>query len=561
MSRAPVSVTVRWGALVVVGFLAMHLPGLVERHVPNTWLFADGAFYFKTVQAVAEHGRIEQRALQPESWYAHDLGWNRRLTDDWSNVALGRNGGWYPKHPLPLPLFAVPFYWLYGAEGTLVANVVLNVLFVLLVFLLSRRVARVEVAALTALVVAAMPFVRNMSYTFSNDLLGAVLVLGALELALGKRFGLAGVLAGISLWSRVTNAAFLPTLVLVGWSVGGWAAVIRAALFACLPVGVWAAFNAWVFGRPWLTTYQQVIVREAGVMKVASHTRLFNVPFWQGLERIVFGKDGGFRTFLPLLPGLVGALVIVVKRRAVGVGLVLFAVLPMLVFAKYDWYRPHFLYPVYGASAMGLAALIDLLVPRSLPELKLPAPRLPRSAWVIAAVLLVVGSSVVVRATHARDEALLSTHLEQAKVFLDDVPCDYFNPQNERWECSNYDRNGWNMTGRLLGDEVTVGGVPYHGLLMHPHSSRKTRRLVFPSLDASQVSLSFVMGDATRPGPVSIEVRSRGAEIERFTLDGKGASRTVEVPLKPGDADALEIRVRADAPSWKHLVVEGRLTR
>jgi len=233
----------------------------------------------------------------------------------------------------------------------------------------------------------------------------------------------------------------------------------------------------------------------------------------------------------------------------------------MLVFAKYDWYRPHFLYPVYGASAMGLAALVDWLVPQRVPQIRLPAPALPRGAWALAAAILVVASSVVVKATHARDASLLSTHLEQAKVFLDDVPCDYFNPQNERWECSHHDRQGWNMTGRLLGDEVTVAGVPTHGLLMHPHSSKKTRRLVFPALDASQVALSFVLGDATRPGPVDIEVRSRGAVVERFTLDGKGASRTLDVPLGDGEGDALEVRVRSDAPNWKHLVLEGRLSR
>ena len=84
---------------------------------------------------------------------------------------------------------------------------------------------------------------------------------------------------------------------------------------------------------------------------------------------------------------------------------------------------------------------------------------------------------------------------------------------------------------------------------------------MFPSLDASRVSLSFVMGDATRPGPVSVEVLSRGVEVERFTLDGKGASRTVEVPIEAGDADALELRVRAENPTWKHLVFEGRLSR
>lgn len=549
-----------WGLVVAVGFLVLHLPGLVERYEPNSWLFADGAFYFKTVQAVAEHGQVEQRALQPVSWYEHDLGWNRRLDDAWSNVALGTDGGWYPKHPLPLPLLSVPLYWLYGAPGTLVANVLLNLAFVLLVFLLSRRVARVEVAVVVALVVAAMPFVRTMSYTFSNDVLGAVLVLGAMELALGGRFGWAGVLAGLSLWSRVTNGIFLPSLAIVGWSVGGFRAVGRAALFACLPVGAWAAFNTWMFGVPWVTTYQRVLVREAGVLKVASHTRLFTVPFLKGIERIVLGDDGGFRTFLPLAPGLVGTFVLLFKRRALAIALLLFAVLPLLVFAKYHWYRPHFLYPVYGASAVGLAALANLLVPKRWGSIPLPALRIPRFAWALC-LLAIIGSSVAVHAAHRRDPTLLSSHLEKARVFLDDVPCDYFNPQNERWECSKHDRGGWDMTGRVLGDQVTIGGEPAGGILMHPHTTKRWRRLVFPELEASEVELSFALGDRTRKGPVDIEIRARGAKVERLELDGAGASQTRTIPLTDGEGDALEIRVRADAPGWKHLMVEGRLRR
>lgn len=545
----------RWAAVVVLAFAVLHGPALARRYEPNSWLFADGAFYFATVQALADHGRLEQRDLQPQSWYVQDLGWNRSLTDDWSNVALGADGGWYPKHPVLLPLLAVPLYVVYGVPGTLAANVLLNLAFVLLVFLLGRRVAHPGAAALVAVAVAAMPFVVDESYSFSNDVLGAVLVLGALELAAGGRFGRAGILAGLSIWSRLTNGAFLPALVVVAVSVGGWRAVARASAFALVPLGLFGALNSWLFGAPWTTSYHRVLVREAGALTTAAHTRLFNVPFGEGLRRIVLAPDGAFRTFPLLGPGLAGLLAVAVRRRALALAVLLFCVLPMLVFAKYDWYRPHFLYPVYGASALGLAGILGLVFDRvDVPVLARPLPR-----WTLPALaVLLVALAAVARATRP-DPRLLSSHVREAAVFLDDVPCDYFNIQNERWECSHWDNGGWTMTGRMLGEAEPVGGKPVRGLWLHPNPSGRWKRVVWRELPAGAVALTLSLGDASHPGPVQVEVRARGAAPLALVLTQPGEQQRHTLALAGGAGPVLEIRARADDPEWKHLVVEGVL--
>lgn len=556
------SAIVRGALVVVLAFAAFHGPHLAARYQPDTWLFADGSFYFTTLRSLVEHGRLEQKDLQPRSWYEQDLKWNRRLTDDWSNVALGRNGGWYPKHPILVPVAAIPLYLLYGPIGTLALNVLMNLAFLLLAYKLATRFAHPGIAAFVVALAAAVPFVREMSYSFSNDLLGTILLLGALELSFAKRFGLAGVLAGLSLWSRVTHAAFLPGLVIVAWDQGGWKGVRRAILFACIPLGVWAALNTWQFGAPWTTSYQRVIVRENGVAKTASHARLFNVPFLDGMRRILFGADGGPRTFPLLVPGLVGLVVLMFRRRLVAAGLLLFCVLPLLAFAKYDWYRAHFLYPVYGVGAVGLAALLGF-VPRFAPQENAPVARPSRTVRLLlatGAVVAVLGSSVAVRAAHRRDPQLLSSHLEQARVFLDDIPCDYFNPQHDRYECSSWDKGvSWNMTGRVLGEPVLVRGAPRRGLWMHPNPSRKVRRMVFDELPARRVELTFALGDQTHEGPVDIELLVRGAAVDRFTLRAPGEEATRTVELVEGPGPALEVRVRSNQPDWKHLVFEGRL--
>jgi hypothetical protein len=548
--------TWRWAALVVLAFALVHGPSLAARYRPHSWLFADGAFYFATVRAVADHGRLEQRALHPESWYAQDLGWNRRLTDDWSNVALGRDGGWYPKHPILLPLLAVVPYKLYGPQGTLVANVLLNLAFVLLTFLLGRRVAHPAAAALVAAGVACVPFVVDMSYTFSNDLLGAVLLLGAVELALARRFGLAGVLAGLAVWSRVTNVAFLPAVALAGWSAGGWRGVARAAAFALVPLSAYALLNTVLFGAPWVTSYHRVIVREDGVMKTAAHTRLFNVEFARGLARIVTGADGAFRSFPLLAPGLAGALALGWRRRALGASVLLFALLPMLAYAKYDWYRPHFLYPSYGASALGLAGAIGLVFPA-----RVDGERRLAWRWVAGALGFAMVAAIPLLRSPEADPARLSSHLREARVFLDDVPCDYFNVQNERWECSKHDPSGWAMTGLVRSETVTVRGVRWDGLWMHPSPSGRWRRIVWDALDAARVELTFALADPTQPGPVEVEVRARGQEPVAITLSGPGDERRITVAIPAGEGPALEVRTRAGAPHWKQLVFEGLLGR
>ncbi len=541
-----------------VAFAALHGRYLYRHYEPNTWLYRDGAFYFTTVRALADHGRLEQRDLQPQSWYVDDLGWNRNLTLDWSNVALGRHGAWYPKHPILLPLVATPFYGLFGIPGTLLVNVLLNLACVLLVLLLARRVAHPAVAAVAAVAVAAMPFCVEQSYAFSNDVLSAVLCLGVLEATLGRRFGLAGALAGLAVWSRVTNAVLLPAFAILAVWAGGWRALWRASLFSLLPLGAFGALNTYLFGAPWTTGYQRTLVRVAGVLTTASHSTLFRVPLFAGLKRIAFAPDGAFRTFPLLAPGLVGFVALGFRKRSWAVALLLFAVLPALVLAKYLWYRPQFLDAVFGASGVGLAAMAGLwLEPVEVPVVRRRVPR-----WIWPAALLLLGStSVAARVAKRANPLLLSSHLRQARVFLGDIPCDYWNPQNERWECSHFDPGGWAMTGAMLGPAEEVRGRPLRGIWMHPSPTGRWRRLVFPQLRAKTVRLTFALGDVSRPGPVQVEVLARGQPGIDLTLSRPGDEVGRTVTIAPGTGPALELRDRSSDPMWKHVVVRGTLIR
>lgn len=550
--------TVRWGAVVAVAFLLLHVPFLAAKYEPNTWLYRDGAFYFTTLRAITEHGRLEQKELQPRSWYEDRLGWNDRLSDDWSNVALGREGRWYPKHPVLLPVLSIPLYTLFGTPGTLFTNVLLNLAFVLLVFLLARRVARIEIAALTATLVAAQPIVQTVSYWYSNDLLSAVLLLGALEAALGRCFRFAGILAGFALWSRVTNATYLPALVLVALAEGGWKAVFASARYALLPLGLFAGLNTWQFGAPWITPYQAVLVREGGRMTTASHGRLFNVPLLQGFRHLVVGADGAFAAFPLFGPGLLGLAVLARRRSLLAIALLLFCTLQAILLMKYDWYRSYFLYPAFGGSAVGLAALLGVLFPDEATAKDPSIIRIPR--WIpLAALGLLVVAGVGYRASTRADRDLLSSRISEARVSLGEIPCDYWNPQNERWECSHFDQGeAWSMTGRVLAAPVKVQGTSRRGIWQHPNPNGKWRTVAFDTLESSRFELSFGLGDASRPGEVEIEILPRGGASIPFVLRRAGEEARHQVVIADGEGPALQVRVRAVDAAWKHLVWEGR---
>ena len=83
-SRLTFRLAVFFGALAIQGWAAY------GRYAPNRWLYRDGSFYFNTVRGLTEHGSLDQSHIHPRTWFNGSLGWNYNLTDDWSNVSVGR---------------------------------------------------------------------------------------------------------------------------------------------------------------------------------------------------------------------------------------------------------------------------------------------------------------------------------------------------------------------------------------------------------------------------------------------------------------------------------------
>ena len=219
-------------ALVVVTLLGWTLIEVVprysvERHrgeAPGrldhpTFLIGDCPYYRATLVSLLED---------------HDLDVRNNLTDERyalpSNVARGRNGAFYPKHPILLAVAALPFYVVAGDAGLLAFNLAQLGALVLVMWIGARRYAPDWVAFAVMVWFAFGTLLRSAAYNFAPDVLSTLLVVGGVVALLHGRSLTAGALLGLSLWAKWTNLVFFPGR---GGGAGGAARMARVAAFRC----------------------------------------------------------------------------------------------------------------------------------------------------------------------------------------------------------------------------------------------------------------------------------------------------------------------------------------
>jgi hypothetical protein len=288
-----------------------------------------------------------------------------------SNVALGRNGALYPKHPILLAVAALPFYVVAGDPGLLAFNLAQLCALVLVMWLGARRYAPDWIAFALLLWFAFGTMLRAVAYNFAPDVLSTLLVAGSVVALLAGRGLTGGILLGLSVWAKWTNAVFLPVAAATLAARRDWRGLLRFGAAAALPVLSLLGLNWHMFGSPFVTPYDRVMVLE-GVHLVPepSHRTFFTLPFWSGLWRQLTDRDMGLVVAAPpvllALPGLV-----VIARRdwteALLVGGACAAQLAM--FAKYEqWhvssYGPRFLLSVVALSALPAAAALSFIYSR-----------------------------------------------------------------------------------------------------------------------------------------------------------------------------------------------------
>ena len=527
--------------------------------LPNKWLFGDGAFYMNVVRGLLDDGSLRQESLHPHSWYDQDLGWNRNVDAAWSNIALGRNGEWWPKHPILMPIVAAPFVWAFGPMGTLVFQFVGFVLMALLAWRIASRVAPRPAALAATIAFLATPWVHDRVWGFNNDVFYTVLILAALDAALLRKALLAGALLGIGVFAKATNVLYGPALLLVFLLRKDWRGALRFCVAAAVPAAFYLGLNWYMYASPFNTGYDRILVREAGKLGMHSHSADFHFSrILPGLKTVLFGREGFLGHFPLFFAGLAGLLLLAVKRWREALVLAWCIALPIAFHAPYTWYRLEFNLP---QLAMAVAPLAVLLSPTGAPfeeEFQRKRVRWGRLSVILLAVILVAAG--LVRRAIVDEGDYFYRNLPFASVRLGDKPCDYFNNQDERWERSHFDNNDWFMTGRALHEKLEYDGREEKLLVLHPHPNGQERVLEYskvPLGDTLKVRYGFA-DKARADASLRFKVLVDGQVVFEEEVSGRGLRvKELDTSAHAGSEAEVAFVVTSPKPSWCIFGVGG----
>ena len=285
-----------------------------------------------------------------------------------SNVSQGLRGEWYPKHTILMPLAALPFYALWHDRGLLTFNVVQLCLVLMLIWYGARRYTSTALATALTLYYGFGTCLRASAYNFAPDLFSTLLVVAGVVALLSRRAALGGLILGFGVWAKWTNAVFLPVAGLYVLSWRELRPALRFGLAAALPLAGLFALNHHMFGSPFVTPYDRVLIREHGKMVLeASHRTFFNMPFWSGLWVQLTDTHLGLIVGCPaVLLSPLGAALLLRRVPLEGALITLSTLAQLAIFAKYEqwWtssYGPRFLLTSVALSALLVAPVLQRL--------------------------------------------------------------------------------------------------------------------------------------------------------------------------------------------------------
>ena len=334
-------------------FLASALLCLGRPH-PLGFLVGDGPYYAETSVSLA---------------YDHDLDLRNQLLGGLAvhgpQIALGRNGAWYPKHPILLPIAGVPFVLLLGVRGLLLLNLLTAASVAALMYALARRHAGPAASAAALLLLACGTFLHAYVYNLSPDLFAALLVL----LASGDLFEGRPVRAGLWLGAAVVAKPLLvivpPLALLPAISQGRWRPAARLAVGLLPAVAAWLLLNWSLFGSPFTTSYDRNVHLVAGQETMVSHRDLFDGDVLQGAAGQLFDRRHGLLPTAPVILLAIPGLLILWRRRPgealyiAGIGAALLAVLSPYRYWSTSHVGHRFLIPAVALLAAPMALACD----------------------------------------------------------------------------------------------------------------------------------------------------------------------------------------------------------
>jgi len=525
-----------------------------------TFLHGDGAFYANINKSLAHDLSLDQGKYHPRSWLEEDLGWNKTIDQGWSNVSLGADGQWLPKHSFVMPLFSTPLYVLFGLNGLLLFQLLMMTVGMFAAYKVAVSLLPRPAALAAVLVLAAQPIVAGDIYSYNNDAFYTALLMCGAWAFVVQRWGISGLFFGLAVWAKITNLLFVaPFAVAVLWR-RDLRLIARAVIPFLVPLILFAASNWVLFGAPTTTSYHVVLVRHDGLLQTESISKRFEEPFTPGLKRILTDDFQGLNHKAPLLwLTLPGILALLAYRRTRPAALAYAAVLGAFVVlhTRYDFTYARFFLPVAMLGAVPIGGLFHML----------GDPKRPRVTLLIGAGIAValLGWGLV-SAPSSGDGYRLSDHVEDAVVMQGKVPCDYFNNARQKFECmSDSGRGHTFFWGRALGDDQCVfDEEPRRMLFLHPPVGReKSRHITFPAVPAGKkLVITYGLADSSQHDDIRFRITVNGTAIKLPAIEKRGelVTHTVEPSPLTEEKNTVEIKVRTPPAHWRHLCVEAVVT-
>jgi len=335
---------------------------------PEGYLIGDSPYYAQTAISLAVDGDL-------------DLANNLRggASPHARQVSLGARGEWYPKHPILMPILSLPLLPLFGMKAFLIMNVAVLLALGWAVFALCRLTATPQAALAATLGSFLGSYLILYGYNYSPDLLSCLFLAAAVLAAVTGRSTLAGLLAGLTVFTSTSRLVLLPLFaVWVLWR-HRWRGAALFVAGCAAPLLVQAGLNWWMFGSPLLSPYMRILDEHAGQIYIRSHMSDFTNPLWDGVVgQLLDPRKGLLFTAPVLLASALGLPLWFRKRPDLLVLCVGLSEFQFLFFATYRlWPTSHvgnrFLMPVVALSAPGLACLADWLLARARAALPQPA--------------------------------------------------------------------------------------------------------------------------------------------------------------------------------------------
>ncbi len=548
----------RQAAAVLAGIVLALSLTVAVRYEPYTFIRRDASFYATIARGLVTNFSLDQRKVQPQSWYSGQHPGYANLDMYWSDVSVGRNGVWYPKHAFLVSVAAAPFYLLFGVPGFLIFNVACVATMLFAAYLIAVRQAPAAAGGIAVALVAACPALADHTYLLSADVFNATLIALGTLLLFERRALAAGVVLGLALWARpVTAALVVPVAAAVMWRRVDRRELGRFVGGAAVPLAAAAVSNTIMYGAPWITSYDRILTVQNRVPTTGSARDLFTNTVDAGLRLMFTDREHGLvANALPALVAVVGLVPLARHDWKLAAGLVIGLGGFVFAYVRYRYFNARFFFAWQALMIVPLAALIGDVGALALaglqrartavPRMRATAARIPRPALAGALVAILIAGPIVrwARGRHY----VLSRHIADAKVFRNDFPCDYFNMTHLAWECSRLDRSSEEYTGLALQDRrCRFDGRHHESILIGGGGG--VRRVVFEPARQGRLILDYGVEAGSGGGQACVAVSYGGAPAETVCAAPAGTlqRRTFEAPAD-GAPNRLEITASGSGP-------------